>query len=41
MDTFQAADILMDDDSDFDDINLDSDEIVEPEEGESDMDLVG
>ena len=40
MDTFQAADILMDDDSDFDDINSDSDEeIVEPEEGESDMDI--
>jgi len=40
MDNFEAADILMDDDSDFDDINLDSDEeIVEPEEEESDMNI--
>ena len=40
MDTSQAADILMDDDSDFDDINVDSDEeIVEPEEEESDMNI--
>ena len=28
MDTFQAADISMDDDSDFDDINSDSDEEI-------------